>query len=751
MVYTVPGSERFASRGYTPEQIRERVTPSLRLHTIEDGSAEVVDALTYEIIRHRLVAITDEMGETIKRMSGSIVVTDCNDFDAVLCDEVGQAVQIGLYNTGFGGCADLSVMWTMINRCANPGIAEGDMFLCNDPWVGGGPHQNDVALLAPIFIGGELFSWSVAVAHQVDVGGVTPGSWSVRAEDVFWESLPTPPVKIVKGGVLQADVEDVYLRRSRLPQLVALDLRAKIGANKVAAQEIVKLAVRYGADTVKTVMKRMLDDAESRFRARLSELPEGTWTAISGQEQSMLGDRGVHSVRLAMSNKDGHLTLDFRGTDPQAGMINCTFAGLRFGIMGAVLPLLCGDIPWSPGGITRCISILTDEGTLNNATFPAAVSKASVASAYATLDVVHECIAHMLDAAPEQPVRPMSVCGGTWDLALLAGLSQYETPFVTLFMEPMAGGFGARNDIDGVDTGGYVNIPMGRAPDVEINEFVTPVLYLWRREEPDSGGAGRFRGGVGGSICLVPHDTETPMQSVSSGAGKAVNVNVGAAGGYPGNSQLDVIVRNSRIHEILGRGGIPSRLDELGRDSYIVQCQDETILGPQDVYYMRWTGGGGFGDPLLRDPQLVATDARDGLVSYGAARTLYGVVLTPGRSVDENGTDELRSRLRSGREAAAIRAGNAGQAPGGSDPDRLVSGTRRAVFQCPSCGTGLGELGSPALWDGIPYTVGPAAAAGPAVCATPEIYIDDPVEFRQYVCPSCWTALKSVVALVRDS
>jgi N-methylhydantoinase B len=205
-------------------------------------------------------------------------VTDCNDFDAAIMDEVGDVVQVGLYNTELAASLDMAVNWTLRERCRRPGIGPGDMFLNNDPWVGGGLHQNDVSLFAPLFVDGELFCWTGAVAHQVDLGGVSPGSWSVGATDVFWESIPIPPVKIVEAGEIRDDIEDVYLRRSRVPKLVALDLRAKIGANNVAHERLRALCEKYGVATVKAVMRRTMDDAESRLRAKLTELPDGTRT-----------------------------------------------------------------------------------------------------------------------------------------------------------------------------------------------------------------------------------------------------------------------------------------------------------------------------------------------------------------------------------------------------------------------------------------------------------------------------------------
>src|ERR1700744_756214 len=264
-VIPVDGAEEFANLPVSAEQTRRIAGASVRLHDVGAELVDSIDPLTYEVIRHRLTSITEEMGEALKRMSGSVVVTDCNDFDAAIMDEVGDVVQVGLYNTELAASLDMAVSWTLRHRAGRPGIGEGDMFLCNDPWIGGGRHQSNVGVFAPRFVDGELFCWTGAVAHQVALGGVSPGSWSVAATDVFWESIPLPPVKIVEAGEIRDDIEDVYLRRSRVPKLVALDLRAKVGANNVAHERLRSLCQKYGPDTVKAVMRKSMNDAEARL------------------------------------------------------------------------------------------------------------------------------------------------------------------------------------------------------------------------------------------------------------------------------------------------------------------------------------------------------------------------------------------------------------------------------------------------------------------------------------------------------
>jgi len=244
----------------------------------------------------------------------------------------------------------------------------------------------------------------------------------------------------------------------------------------------------------------------------------------------------------------------------------------------------------------------------------------------------------------------MCVCCGTWDLALLAGVDQRGGPFVTMLCDSMAGGLGARVDQDGVDTGGLNCIPMGRVADVEINEFSFPMLYLWRREEIDSGGPGRFRGGVGGSSCFIPHDSPIgAVHLVVSAPGKAIPQAPGLSGGYPAATQYDVLIRETRVKDILSGGVIPTSIEEFGGVMDVLPAHAETNLGPADVYYTHWQGGGGYGDPLRRIPQSVATDVSESKVSVRAARDVYGVVLAPNGGVDDLQTTALRERLRHSR------------------------------------------------------------------------------------------------------
>ncbi|MFJ6076312.1 hydantoinase B/oxoprolinase family protein [Streptomyces sp. NPDC093065] len=762
MASKIPGADEFTSRPVPREELLRQIPATLPLHQIDDEQAGQVNALTYEVVRHRLWAITQEMGETLRRMSGSHVVTESNDFNFSICDELGEQVQVGAYNVGLIGSMDLAIVWTLRNRSDNPGIAEGDMFLCNDPWIGGGLHQNDAAVLAPIFHDGKLFGWTTAIAHQVDLGGPRPGSFSPSAQDVFGEAVPTPPMKVVRDGVLQRDVADAWVRRSRLPHMVGLDLRAKIAANKNAADQILRLIDKYGADTVKAVMRRMMDDAESRLRAKLKTLPDGTWTAVGYQEQSQTGDRDLHAIKVAMTKEADRLVFDFRGTAGQTGIINCPYPGLRAGIVFTMLPLLAGTIPWAAGGLMRCFEIITDEDTITNASFPAAVGKGPFGPAWGSGNLVAEVIARMLDAEPDHREDVQSICNGTTDLCVVSGVDVRgggSKGFVSPIFDVMAGGYGAQVHHDGVDTGGRLIIPSARAPDVEMTEYLYPLVALWRREQTDSGGPGRQRGGMSGSVCYVQHpDQSGTMSLVISGTGKVANQNVGLAGGYPGNSQLDLVVRGIDRPQLAGATAIPAGLDDVGGDIEVLPCEGESTLGPEDALYLHWQAGGGYGDPLLRPAETVHDDVLQARVSVGAARDVYGVVLqNDSRAVDVAATEETRGRLRQRRATGAGLPATELAPIGTPDLDGVHRLDDNLAFTetpegrtvvCLHCSTTIGPLEHGAFVAALARRDAPPTDAGPHIWHDPSVYVDREVVFRQLFCPGCLTTVNSRVVPV---
>lgn len=635
-------TDEFVSR-YDPQG--ELSIPETPIHST---SANVVEEspFDFEIISHRLQSITEEVSEKLREVSASPIVTEVNDFNISLTDELGNVVAISPYILTHGGVIDLMIKWTLEHRDGNPSIAPGDMFICNDPWVGA-LHQNDAAILSPVFYEGELFAWTTTTLHQVDLGGSDPGGFSINAEDVYDEPEPTPPVKIVADSEIQRDIEDIFRRRSREPELFELDLRAQVAANNTARDRLEQLLQRYDPQTVKGVMYGLQDRAESKLRDLLSDLPDGTWDRVGVQEGAHSGDDGLYATSLSLRKQDDQLHFVVGG-DEQTGMINSTYSGLRGGIMNAVLPLLCHEIPWALGGLYRCISIDAESGTIANAEYPAAVSGASINAAWLVRDLANVTIAEMLDESQDHARRLLAGCCGSWPSVILQG-EQNEEPFVNGLFDPMAGGWGARSFEDGIDTAGVLSTPKGRIANVETNEFEMPVLYLFRQEATDSGGPGTYRGGVGGEAAWIPHGTSSPITHLLSTFGQKHSQSLGVADGDPGGVADYQLLSETGIHRQLTDGNIFDRDSLLAvADSRRVGPKEEIQQQQNDVFYVLWPGGGGYGDPLDRDPNRVLTDVETGAVSVHEARETYGVVIQDG-DIDPDATTQQRKHLREQR------------------------------------------------------------------------------------------------------
>src|SRR5215510_3499688 len=258
----------------------------LKLHCNYD---EHIDPVTYEVIRHNLWNINLEHGATIQRISGSPVAIYAIDLNPSILTEDAEFVYFGPYMQYMSGVTDTQVKWILEYRSDNPGIHDGDMFLANDPWVGAA-HQQDVMLICPIFHENELFCWITNCLHQYDIGGITPSSFCGSAENAFEEGICIPPVKIVEGNEIRRDIEEVYLRASRKPEVVALDFRAQLAGNITARDRTQALIRRYGPEVVKGVMKRIIDNAEQAFVKKLKRLPDGVWRERSYVECCRPGD-----------------------------------------------------------------------------------------------------------------------------------------------------------------------------------------------------------------------------------------------------------------------------------------------------------------------------------------------------------------------------------------------------------------------------------------------------------------------------
>jgi N-methylhydantoinase B len=725
------------------------VSPRLALHR---RASDDLDPVTYEVVRHGLWHINEEHGATIQRISGSPVAMYALDLNPSIMTEDGEFVYFGPYMQYMSGVADTQVKWVLEHRSDNPGIGDGDMFLANDPWVGAA-HQMDVMLICPVFHEGELFCWVTNCLHQYDIGGVTPGSFCPSARDAFDEGILIPPIKIVEQGRIRKDIEDLYLRSSRKPDMVALDFRAQMAGNTTARERIVHLIARYGAETVKGVMRRIVDNAERAFLAKMRRLPDGVWRERTYVESSSPGDRRTHRVLLTLTKRGDTLTFENEGTAPQDGAMNATYSGWRGSIMVALNELLCWDQYFAIGGALRHVEFDPTPGTFTCALHPASVSTAPVQAMEISLYPAYNAISKMIHADPEMR-RDIIAIGGTsqWPATIFRGIDQWGEPYGYVLIDPICGAIGAFSTGDGISTGGQARTPICKMPNIEHTEQTFPLLFLYRRELTDSGGAGKYRGGLSGVSCFVPHGTATITQDTLA-SGCATPTSLGMMGGYPSTTNGYAFVKDSDVLDRFGRGRMPDDVTEIEGERVTLGLRQENFVqGPRDVYAVWWCGGGGFGDPMARDPALVERDVEDFSVSVDAARTVYGVVIDPGSGhADLEATRALRDGLR------ADRVRRHGRRARRRDGQTVLAVTDALVVQddgaerflaCAACGAWLGGVRDSYKLHCLREDH-PVSRANPLV-GDPARFIDDPVSFRQFFCPGCGRLIENEVAVDGD-
>jgi N-methylhydantoinase B len=700
-------------------------------------SAEV-DAVEFEVLNHRLLSITEEMGIQYMRCSGSNVLITGNDAATAIMMPDGALVSVGPYIVTQGNVLPLIVQSTQRLTHADTGIGDGDIFICNDPYLGA-IHHPDFATVSPVFHDGELVAWIGASGHQLDTGGMDPGGFSIKAVDTHQEGLRMPPVKLVEAGKVREDVLAWIMNQVRDP-LVGLDVRGQIAALNSGRAALVELIAHFGIDKVKAVMNGVIAHAAEKLSLRLRELPDGQW-----RETQYIDHDGheskIYQVVCTLTKRGERLTFDFTGTSPNArGLINSTYSGLQAAVLSSMYINLCWDIPWNRG-VRDCIDIVTPSGTVNNCDYPAPCAMATISAVIVTIDVTWRCLSHMLLASERYRDQAMAVWSGTSMAPIFAGTSQHGFPFAATEMSHFGGGGGARTYDDGVDTAGIVFNTTPNMPNIEDQEAEYPVLYLFRRHLQDSGGPGRYRGGRSGELAYTMYDAPNDhLEGLFAGTGAEMPNAIGLAGGLPGAAiRVARVVDTDLPARLAARAPLPSSLDSIEGRREILCCKHvRTPLARGDVWYHSWQAGGGYGDPLLREPQRVAEDVARHAVSPRAARDIYGVVLRDDGAADVMATASRRDQIRGDRVArshsaaaggALILRGRGQQRYG----DVLNADLDAGRITCGHCGESLGEAGED-LMPHLGAFDSPLDAAGPV---RGEDYDAGRFTLRHLCCPHC--------------
>jgi len=581
----------------------------------------MIDPITLEVIREAFVSTVREMRVTLVRTAYSSILYEGEDFSCVLMDGDGQIVAMSK-----GQDHPLHIVpigWSMkaVRERFGEDIHPGDVFLHNDPYTGG-THLNDVAMLTPLFADGRLFVFPVVRAHWGDVGGMSPGSLSGGATEIFQEGVRIPPIRIVERGRPNEAALALIFANMRGPRERRGDYDAMVGTCRKAAERVEALAARYGAATIRAAVAELMDRAETRMRRAIRALPDGEYRYEAHLES---GRRRLEplSVRARVSVAGDTITVDLAGTSAQtAGPTNVGPAMAPTGAFTVIKAFLDPGSDVNSGAF-RPLTVLTPPGTIVNADPPAPCG-GMVEVKYCVESAVMGALAQALGGRVAGDLKG----GGNH---CYVGGPHPRTAETFIFYEYPAGGTGGFDGGDGSNTvRAWTESDMTTLQPIEALEQLYPVRVERTSLREDSGGAGRWRGGLGLTRAvriLAPHTRLSVL------AEKAVLPPFGVCGGGAGATNRFWVLRGGRPVE-------PSSLP--GKVSAFP-------LEPDDVLMMESSGGGGFGDPLDREPARVIADLAEGYVTPAAAEAIYGVVLHEGVP-DLEATQVRRATLRGRRQ-----------------------------------------------------------------------------------------------------
>ena len=564
-------------------------------------SARRVDPVTLEIVRNALVAVAQRITRRMIRSANSFIVKEMEDCSAsildargqLLAEEAGPPIQL---NT-VGICLKTILKHHMPASQWMP----GDGVLVNDPYIGGeslaATHTNDYIAFYPLFFGGELIGFSGLMVHHLDIGGMNMATRGWGTE-IYQEGLRLPPVKVVSNGVVQQVVLDIILNNTRTRDILENDVLSQISSVKIAQQDIDTLFAKYGRDAMLGCFEELIDFSERRTREEIACIPDGVYEHV----ESVLDDGaqgGPYYLRLRLHKEGSDITFDFTGTDPQiAGPINSPLATTLSSVYYVMRCITSASIP-STEGCKRPIRIIAPSGTLVNARSPAAVYQRMVVC-HTVVDLVMGALAQ---AVPERVMGDS--CGCLYNYTYV---TDPQTGARRIFGEVVPGGLGATSLKDGINVMAC-HVTNCQIPPMESLEIETPVLYTRREFRTDSGGAGKFRGGVGQVLQYKVLGDNPKLARTSQ---KSVSLPQGVVGGKPAD----------------GGGWIINEGTPQAR-ALAFAIGDIESLDKGDTVTHYTPGGGGYGDPGERRPEHVGSDVRAGLVTVDAALNHYGVEVDP--------------------------------------------------------------------------------------------------------------------------
>ncbi|HEY3080605.1 MAG TPA: hydantoinase B/oxoprolinase family protein [Chloroflexota bacterium] len=549
------------------------------------------DPVTFEVIANALDSIADQMAITLMRSAYSPIVRDSLDYSTAVFDRAGRMLAQGLTTPlHLGSFPD-----AMRHLIATHGgrMKPGDVFSFNEPYGHGGMHLPDIYAIRPLFWEGRVEGYAAALAHHTDVGGLTPGSNSIHSTEIFQEGLRIPLLKLYDGGEPNETLFAILRQNVRVPDKVIGDLRAQVAACLAAERGYAELLAGYGPEQLHDYFEALLDHAEARMRGAIAAVPDGTYRFedyIDG-----LGDEPKPIVlRVAVTVAGDRVIVDWTGSNEQvkAG-INAPVPFTRSATYLVLRSVVGRGLGMNNEGYMRPIEVVAPPGTIVNPLEPAACATRGIVG-YRMAD----CLLGALAQAVPDRVPAANEGGAT--LPSIGGRHQGR-PFI--YVETVLGAWGGRPDRDGLE--GVANLCANQSNQpIELVEAENPLEVTRYELRPDSGGPGRFRGGLGltREYRLLADEADLTVRS-----DRRDHPPYGLQGGRTGAPSANYL--NGQLLPTLPMRAIP--------------------LKKGDLFRHDMAGGGGFGDPLERDPARVREDVLDGKVSVEAARRDYGVRVDP--------------------------------------------------------------------------------------------------------------------------
>ncbi|MGM0562351.1 MAG: hydantoinase B/oxoprolinase family protein [Pseudomonadota bacterium] len=566
-----------------------------------------LDPITFAVIKNGLDSIVDEMAYTVVRTARSEIVKDVMDYSAALCGADGsmlaQAKTIALH---LGAVPEaMSVVLAEYGDDLKP----GDAVILNDPYQGG-MHLPDIFMFYPIFHEDRLQAFGVVICHHTDVGGRVPGSNASDSTEIYQEGIRIPVSKLYEAGKPNKTLFDLIERNVRLPDRVIGDLKAQYAACRVGERELGRMFERYGAPLAQGYFTGLMDYAERMTREEIKKWPNGTYSFTDYLDDDGFSDEPV-PIKVTIEVQDDRLVVDYAGSAPQVkAALNSTRSYTNSCTYLSVRCVLEGDIP-NNAGVFRCIEVRVPEASILNPVEPGACA-ARALTGYRVVDAMFGALSQIV------PARVPAAGEGGNTVVCLGGRRPDKSPFIIVDM--ICGAWGGRPDKDGVEAITNPSQNLSNTP-VETMEAQHPVRVEEYQLIPDSGGAGKWRGGLGvaRSYRVLTEDVQLQLR-----ADRAKFPPYGLNGGEPGRLTHNYLIRDGKTEELPGKVTM--------------------TLQPEDLIRHEQAGSGGYGDPMSRDPERVARDVWNRKISTDYARRHHAVVVDPiSGELDTRATEELRA------------------------------------------------------------------------------------------------------------